>query len=127
MTPIVTEWVDKAEGDFATATRELVALPSPNYNAAAFHAQQCAEKYIKARLLDIGTTFAKTHDLEALLNLVTNWEPNLETLRSKLRFLTDMAVEVRYPGFDADKDDAVEAVEIATEVRETLRKSLGCT
>src|SRR2546421_5742031 len=38
------------EGDFATAQRELGAIQDPNYDAVCFHAQQCAEKYLKAFL-----------------------------------------------------------------------------
>ena len=44
MKPLTREWVDKAEGDFVTVTREYRARKSPNYDAACFHAQQCAEK-----------------------------------------------------------------------------------
>lgn len=47
MNEVVGEWVAKAEGDFATAWRELAATESPNYDAVCFHAQQCAEKYFK--------------------------------------------------------------------------------
>ena len=43
---------------------------NPNYAAACFHAQQCVEKYIKARLIEAETPFPKTHDLSALLSLV---------------------------------------------------------
>ncbi len=43
MKPLTREWVNKAEGDYATAGRELRARKSPNYDAACFHAQQCAE------------------------------------------------------------------------------------
>lgn len=50
MNPITLEWVAKAEGDFATAERELNVKDGPNYDAVRFHAQQCAEKYLKARL-----------------------------------------------------------------------------
>jgi HEPN domain-containing protein len=50
MKPITSEWVIKAEGDFATAERELRATDNLNYDAVCFHAQQCAEKYLKARL-----------------------------------------------------------------------------
>jgi HEPN domain-containing protein len=45
--------VTKAEGDFLTAGRELRARKSPNYDAVCFHAQQCAEKYLKAKRLTI--------------------------------------------------------------------------
>jgi HEPN domain-containing protein len=50
MKPITQEWVNKAEGDFATAQRELQVQQSPNYNAVCFHSQECAEKYLKACL-----------------------------------------------------------------------------
>lgn len=50
MNPLTVEWVNKAEGDFTTALRELRARKSPNYDAACFHAQQCVEKYLKARV-----------------------------------------------------------------------------
>ncbi len=47
---LTREWIDKAEGDFATASREIRVRKSPNYDAVCFHAQQCAEKYLKALL-----------------------------------------------------------------------------
>ena len=50
MNPLTLEWIESAEGDFATAGRELRARKNPNYDAACFHAQQCAEKYLKAIL-----------------------------------------------------------------------------
>jgi HEPN domain-containing protein len=39
MNPITLEWVGKAEGDFATAERELRVQTDPNYDAVCFHAQ----------------------------------------------------------------------------------------
>jgi HEPN domain-containing protein len=50
MKPLTREWIDKAEGDFATARREIRIRKAPNYDAVCFHAQQCVEKYLKARL-----------------------------------------------------------------------------
>ena len=47
MNALTTEWVEKAEGDFATAGRKLRARRYPNYDAVCFHAQQVAEKYLK--------------------------------------------------------------------------------
>jgi HEPN domain-containing protein len=44
------EWVEKAEGDWHTACRELEVTKSANYDACCLHAQQCAEKYLKALL-----------------------------------------------------------------------------
>jgi HEPN domain-containing protein len=62
MKPITGEWITKAEGDFATAQRELKAIDHPNYDAVCFHAQQCAEKYLKAFLQEANIAFPKTHD-----------------------------------------------------------------
>ncbi|MFL5801388.1 MAG: HEPN domain-containing protein [Roseiflexaceae bacterium] len=45
MQPLTAEWIAKAEGDFASATRELRARKVPNYASACFHAQQCAERF----------------------------------------------------------------------------------
>jgi HEPN domain-containing protein len=63
MNPLTLEWIEKAEGDFATAQRELRARKLPNYDAVCFHAQQCAEKYLKAMLQEAGIVFGKTHNL----------------------------------------------------------------
>lgn len=52
MKPMATEWVCKAEGDFAMLERECRARKNPNHDGACFHAQQYAEKYIKARLCE---------------------------------------------------------------------------
>jgi HEPN domain-containing protein len=59
MKKITREWVDKAEGDFATAQRELIVQRDPNYDAVCFHSQQCAEKFLKARLQEADIAFRK--------------------------------------------------------------------
>ncbi|HVB47077.1 MAG TPA: HEPN domain-containing protein [Burkholderiales bacterium] len=66
MKPLAREWVAKAEADFATARRELLARRQPNYDAACFHAQQCAEKYLKALLQERGCVIPRAHHLEML-------------------------------------------------------------
>src|SRR5438552_3154885 len=75
MKPLTREWVHKAEGDFVTAQREVRARKSPNPESACFHAQQCVEKYLKARLQEAAIAFPHTHDLEALLKLTLRIEP----------------------------------------------------
>ena len=70
MSRIVQEWVEKAEGDFLTAQRELRADPNPNYDAACYHAQQCAEKLMKALLIKVGVTPPRTHHLVILNELL---------------------------------------------------------
>lgn len=125
MKPITREWVEKAEADFATAQRELRARKNPNYDAVCFHSQQCAEKYLKARLQEADIAFGKTHDLAALLHLLTPVEPLWESLRIDLQALTVFAVGYRYPGDSADKETAREAVARCRKVRGSVRPALG--
>jgi HEPN domain-containing protein len=54
MKPITAEWVIKAEGDWASAQREVRARKHRNHDSACFHAQQCVEKYLKAWLQEAG-------------------------------------------------------------------------
>jgi HEPN domain-containing protein len=125
MTPLTTEWVAKAEGDFATASREVRSRNAPNYDAACFHAQQCAEKYLKARLQEAGIAFPHTHDLDALLTLVLPVEPGWLALRPALVSLTVYAVAYRYPGATADKATARQALKFCRDVRLAARAALG--
>lgn len=124
MKPLTLEWVQKAEGDFTTALRELRARKAPNYDAACFHAQQCAEKYLKAQLQEEEIPFGKTHDLTVLLNLLLPVEPLWESMRPQLRALTVFAIEVRYPGAFADKAMAREAVTFCREGHCQVRLNL---
>lgn len=50
MGPLVGVWVEKAEGDFIAAGRELRARKQPVYHVVCFLTQQCVEKYLKAIL-----------------------------------------------------------------------------
>ncbi len=78
MTLPIQVWIEKAEGDYRTAFRELGAEQLPNYNAVCFYTQQCIEKYLKARLIAAGIPFPKIHDLTALLTLLNPVEPAWE-------------------------------------------------
>jgi len=125
MQPLTAEWVTKAEADLATAQRELRARRAPNYDAACFHAQQCAEKYLKALLQEESVSFPRTHDLMMLLSLMTSPAPALTVLQADLRLLTAFGVAFRYPGTSADRAMARDAVSRCLIVRAAIRQSLG--
>ncbi|MBI3794986.1 MAG: HEPN domain-containing protein [Nitrospinae bacterium] len=63
---VVREWISKAENDFLNATHTLKLGEKCPTDTVCFHAQQCAEKYIKALLVLENIDFSKTHDLEKL-------------------------------------------------------------
>ena len=125
MKPITAEWVAKAEGDFGMMERECKEMNNPNYDGICFHAQQCAEKYLKARLYEADIKFSKIHDLVALLDQILQIEPMWEIFREDLAYLSDFAVSFRYPGESADKESAVQAKRLCSYFRNIARSSLG--
>ena len=69
MKPTTREWVKKGEDDFKVASQILRRRKDIVPDAACFFCQQCAEKYLKARLIEANIAFPRTHDLLQLLNL----------------------------------------------------------
>jgi HEPN domain-containing protein len=96
MKNITSEWVAKAEGDFAMMQRESRARKSPNFDGICFHAQQCAEKYLKGLLAQHDISFGKTHDLAPLLDQLLPLYPKWEDFRRDLAYLSAFAVAFRY-------------------------------
>lgn len=124
MRKLTKEWVAKAEGDFVVAN-ELRRVQPPVYDARCFHCQQAAEKYLKAILVELGAVVPRTHNLDDLLALLLPHYPTLRAFRRGLIFLTDFAVETRYPGENATKRQAEAAVRWATRLRAAVRPLLG--
>ena len=123
MKPSTSEWIDKAEEDY----RVMAAageLDPPAHDAVCFHAQQAAEKYLKAVLAERVTRFPKVHDLTRLLDLIDPAINELSAMRADLDALSRLSVQVRYPGFSADSAKAEEAGRIAATVRRICRREL---
>ena len=127
MKTLTAEWVAKAEGDFATMQRERRARKNPNYDGVCFHAQQCAEKYLKALLQEAGLPIKRTHNLLVLLNDALPAFPFLELMRENLKWLENYAVAFRYPGETASKKNAVAACAFCASIREIIRAHLECS
>lgn len=125
MKPTTLEWIDKAEGDFATAQVSYRARKLPNHDAVCFHTQQCAEKYLKARLEEAGLAIPRTHNLFALLALILPIEPAWSVLAADLNVLSTFAVVYRYPGVSATRIDAKDALIRCRTVRRIVRGALG--
>ena len=119
------EWITKAEGDWNSAGRERRARKAPNYNDTCYHCQQCAEKYLKAKLQEASIAVPKTHNLPALLGLIVPMDAIWAILRPALLKLDDYGTDFRYPGNDASKADALEAYRFCRTVREVARRSFG--
>jgi|RifCSP13_3_1023840.scaffolds.fasta_scaffold71427_3 HEPN domain-containing protein len=117
-------WVDLAEEDYLTAQSAL-RRRKPLVHSSCFHAQQCAEKYLKALLVSRGRTFPRVHDLLLLSTLSEQSGILLPIEASQLHTLTDFSVRVRYPGETPTVEDAREALSIAKSVRKHARSQLG--
>ena len=117
-------WIAYADEDY-NAAKSLLALKKPLLGAVCFHAQQCAEKYLKALLILKDIDFPKTHDLPTLNTLcdqnsiLTGFEPQ------QLADLSKYAVQARYPGSQPTLEETKEAIEIAKTVRRFARSFLG--
>jgi len=118
------EWVEKAEGDWRVARREMVADDSV-YDAVCFHAQQCAEKYLKALLVENDIVFVKTHDLVFLMESRGTTLAGLDSLREAMARLSAYAVTFRYPGEEALNEEGKEAIDTAADLRAIIRRHFG--
>ena len=118
------EWVAKAEADCRCVAR-LVGADPPLHDIVCFHCQQSAEKYLKAILEELGEPIPKTHDLERLLTQLRPHHAPLKSLRRGLLFLTEFAVDSRYPGDTTNKRKAAAAMRWTERVRAACRAILG--
>jgi HEPN domain-containing protein len=117
-------WIVIAEEDYNTA-RAALRRQSPWLHTVCFHAQQTAEKYLKAILTTKGKTFPKTHDLLELSNLCAQAGVIVPVPIDSLDVLSDHAVQTRYPADAPTIEDAREAFETAQAVRKFARKYLN--
>jgi HEPN domain-containing protein len=95
------------------------------HDAVCFHCQQCAEKYLKALMDELTLPIPKTHDLALLLRTLLPHHRGLRSVSRGMAFLNGFAVDVRYPGRDANKRQAEAAQRWAGRVRMAARKLLG--
>lgn len=117
-------WISQAEEDF-TASKALFRHRKPLLSGTCFHAQQSAEKYLKALLIFKDKDFPKTHDLPALNTMCNNAGIITGLDLQQLVDLTEYAVRRRYPGNQPDHSEAKEAIQIAGTVRRFARSFLG--
>lgn len=124
----VRQWLAYADEDLRLAMHAMAMPPAERpARLVAYHAQQCAEKCLKAYLVCHGMDFPYTHNISTLLELCSehgDWPVNLREAEE----LTDYAVTTRYPGEAAEVSEvethrAVElAQHVSTQVRAVLRE-----
>jgi HEPN domain-containing protein len=119
------EWISHAKSDL-----RLAQIASKDEfvrkEQACFHAQQAAEKGIKAVLLSREIGFPLIHDIEQLLEIAENRGIEIPEDIRAVALLTPYAVESRYPGywFEITEDDVAEALQCAEHTVEWAEKEL---
>lgn len=119
-------WVALAEDDLLNIENNLAAARVP-WSTVCFHAQQAAEKYLKAMLITRGIPPPRIHDLPPLLQLCVEAGANLALLEDDCFELTRYAIAPRYPGLPGDvtQTEGQEAVAAARRIRGAVRALLG--
>lgn len=117
--------LNELSSDFIEAANEdLRVMEESRYfgfksaNSACFHAQQYAEKMIKARMIELGYKVERSHNL---LFLLDEFESTPSILRARMycEILTRYEAKTRYPidGLTIfSPEDAEEAYEMAKEI-----------
>lgn len=109
------EWLRYAHSDLEIAR----VTPSPEMllEGLCFHAQQAAEKALKAVLIALGIVFPRTHSIRRLLDLLPADLAVPEDIQEAAS-LTDYAVLTRYPGDlePVDNEEYQEAIRLAETV-----------
>ena len=77
-------WIKKARSNMA-ALDALIAAGS--FDTACFHAQQAAEKLLKAFLTHFTVAFPATHNLAKLVELAARVDPSLRELTATIDHL----------------------------------------
>ncbi len=123
---VVISWFKKAENDLTNA-QNTIKMETPPTDTICFHAQQCAEKYLKGFLTFHEIEFPKTHSIEDLVLLCKRAEPSIESEVGDVEILSSYGVEIRYPDeiyYDIPKEDAQEAIDLAKKVKTVVLKYL---
>jgi HEPN domain-containing protein len=110
------EWLRQARDELTLAGAEVPGVSA--MEPFCFHAQQAAEKAIKAVLLHRRIRFPFVHDLDRLLTLLADHGVEIPEAVREADQLTDYAVLTRYPfaGEAVDAAQRQDAVRIASSV-----------
>jgi HEPN domain-containing protein len=119
-------WLDRAEDDLLAADA-ILASPMRSFETVSFHAQQAAEKALKALLIRHQIPFRKVHDLGELLHMLEPAAPGMVRALGDAETLTTHAVDSRYPTehSSVDRGSALGHLATARRVFDHVRSMLA--
>lgn len=125
MKELTLKWIAKADSDYRIAQQAMHDQPSLT-DAICFHAQQCAEKYAKAFLVEHGKPVEYTDSsLTSLYSECIVIEPELEAYKADFDRLDRFGIGILYPGRSSSDENVRPAVESMTRIRVFIRAKLG--
>ncbi len=96
-----------------------LAIDAGLYDTACFHAQQAAEKLLKAFLAFHSVEFPKTHNLAKLALLCDSLDESLKSIASEVEQLTPYATVLRYDtDFWPERSEAENALRITLQAKQ---------
>ena len=94
---LVTQWMQKSQDDYISATVLMDRVIPPQIEIACYHCQQCAEKALKAFCIYKSSEVQKTHNLIVLCQQCASLDSEFSTLIADCARLTPYSVQTRYP------------------------------
>jgi HEPN domain-containing protein len=124
LSDLAKRYARKAQSD-EIALEKLTEDEDVPDDVIGFHAQQAAEKLLKAALANAGVTPPRTHNLIRLASLINESGLTPPPAVSEARSLTPWAVQFRYEDILEEKIDRVAVRKTIAQVREWVDSLLN--
>ena len=115
-------WIIKASNDLKSALKPMSGNDTIP-DTAIYHAQQCAEKALKAYLAFRTQPIQKSHDLELLADLCSDLDEQFGSIMDDAKLLTPYHTAFRYSDIEMSpgEEDVSEAIGKAEKILEFVK------
>jgi HEPN domain-containing protein len=118
-------WLYRAKEDIAVIDSLFITDPAFYASTICFHAQQAAEKFLKAFLVYHNVDFPRAHDVDFLL--IECKKIDSKDFDIDLGSLSDFGVNIRYPDdfYIPDKEETILYRDIAHTIKKIVEKKIN--
>jgi HEPN domain-containing protein len=118
-------WLIKARSELRSS-KKLIKGDDPIFDTSIYHTQQCAEKGLKAYLAFKEQPIEKTHDIEFLVELCSEYDPEFKNLIEEAEKINPYSILYRYPNIvlEPEVQQVHEAIEIAEKMLKFVEKKI---
>lgn len=113
--------------DDETVLEEIISNEKIRDEIIGFHAQQAAEKLLKALLMAKNIPYRRTHDLRELIDLIRDNDMEFPESLMEIRTLSPFAVEFRYDYIPLEEEEEFnrqKALEMVQKLRKWIEQLL---